>query len=642
MLVYQNGKLMCEGVSISSIAAKVGTPFYVYSQKTFMENFRRIKGAFSPARPIIAYSVKANSNLTILRLLAKAGSGFDVVSGGELRRVLLAGGDPGKVIFAGVGKTAVVEGLAARIRTGDIPPELQECHIFAVEANQLMAGTEYRGSLEKRLQDLIEELENHPRLIIFIDEIHQLFSRGGANNPAEALKPALSRGRFRCIGATTNADYHRYLAGDEAFARRFNIIRVEEPAVADVEMILAGIKKNLEVHHHLNISEEIVKKTVGMAAEYLPNRRFPDKALDLLDRACTLAHRHGREAVSEADIRSVVAEIIGVEFTEDSPVFLRRLADLDTLLAKEVLGQDKAITAVVNTVRLCKKRLDLRPERPDGVFLFLGPTGTGKTALAEALAVALTGRSEKLIRLDMSEYAESHTVSRLIGSPAGYVGYDDEPYLLAQLKKHPNGVLLLDEFEKAHPQVHLLFLQAFDSGRLTDARGSTYSLANIIIIATANIRLQKQSATGFLSLGKDMGGTEAGSMFDHLCDYFPPELVNRFDEIVPFQPLSGSIIRKIIRQKILPLANQNLEKNCGLSLELKEDLEDLIINRGTSDKFGVRNLHRTFEEMVLKPFASEYLGPRQDEKFCDDDARVIIQANYDADREKVVFSPVAP
>ena len=529
---------------------------------------------------------------------------------------------------AGVGKTAIVEGLASRIRQGNVPRQLQGCKVFEIKVNDLFAGTGMHGSFEERMRDLINELEANPNVILFLDEIHQLVQEGRSTNPADILKPALARGRFRCIGATTLAEYHRRFQKDEALARRFQALRVDEPDTEATRHILKGLKPVLEKHHGLTLSEDALEIAIRLGKEFIVNRRFPDKAIDVLDRAFTNAAASNCSQVTAEVIRQTVARIIGVSFVEDSDTYKNRLSFLEDKLGYMVLGQDKAVRDVANTVRLCKKRLDLRPERPDGVFLFTGPSGVGKTALAEALSETLTGSSDHCIRLDMSEFSEEHAVSRLIGSPAGYVGYGDPSPLIQGLRRSASGVLLLDEFEKAHPNVHRLFLQVFDSGRLTDAGGETYSLSNMTIIATANIFEKPAASFGFIS-AKSPPSTSSGQQVKLLRAFFPVELINRFDDIVVFNSLDRNMAEKILHQRVLPLASQNLKTRLGVDLKLSAVAEALVLDKGYSEELGVRNLQRAFEEVILKPLAQHL--ERCDSQACKTpDQCVIADLNSDS------------
>jgi ATP-dependent Clp protease ATP-binding subunit ClpA len=459
------------------------------------------------------------------------------------------------------------------------------------------------GSFEQRMKDLVAELEQNPDIILFLDEIHQLDQPGRTNGPGEILKPALARGLFRCIGATTTADYHRHIEHDPALARRFYSVHVSEPDEDATRKILASMKARLETHYHLTITEEALKDAVELSKSHIPHRRFPDKAIDVLDRACSTVCLTGGSLVDVAPVRHVVADLAGIAFTRDSAEFRDRLESLECDLKAAVLGQDAVIDAVANTVRLCKHRLDLRPNRPDGVFLFLGPTGVGKTELAKVMTQSLTGKMDHLIRIDMSEYSEAHTISRLIGSPPGYIGFHEEPQLVQGLRRSPQGVLLLDEFEKAHPQIHRLFLQIFDEGRFTDAQGGKHSLAHITVVATANIGARPAAAS--IGFGESPAGQGGGIPWDELQAVFPVELLNRFDEILVFNPLSREVVRRIITDCLIIQANRILAQQGAVPLQLTDADIDAILQRGYSHELGARNLARTFERMVMLPLAGK-------------------------------------
>jgi ATP-dependent Clp protease ATP-binding subunit ClpC len=499
----------------------------------------------------------------------------------------------------GVGKTALVEALATRIREGRVPPALKGARIFEIPVSALLAGAGAFGSLEERMRDLIREAESTPGIILFLDEIHQLPAKG--SGLADILKPALARGHFRCIGATTPAEFHRTLEGDGALTRRFELVRVSEPDRAAVLAILEGLRGPMEVHSGVDVPDGMAELIYDLAADFLPQLYFPDKAVDVLDRALTAAEQAGVPTLEARFVRDTVAHLAGVAFTEDSPEFRSRLDTLEAALGSEILGQEEAVRSISAIVRLAKGRIDLRPERPDGVFLLLGPSGVGKSAIAEALARQLTGRDDALIRVDMSELTEPHSVARLIGSPAGYIGYGEQSALLAGLRRSPSGVLLLDEIEKAHANVHRLFLQVFDSGRLTDATGQTYSLSHLTIVATANLAGASTAKTLGFTPPAATSGLELP--WPLLKSVFPIELLNRFDEIVQLKPLSRETAREILRRCVLRAANRRLAGR-GVQIELSPETEEAVLAEGYSLEFGVRHLQRAFEEKVLMPVSS--------------------------------------
>lgn len=568
---------------------------------------RREEPARAPAVPLQELSALARELTAEDRPLPFVGREKEIEN---LISILLKCFRPNPLILGdpGVGKTALVEGLAQRIREGRVPDRLKQCRVFELRVSDLFAGTGLAGSFEERMKNAVAELEAHPEIILFLDEVHQLARQDRpSSNPADILKPALSRGRFRCIGATTSADYYRVMRNDEALVRRFHVLRLDPPDRGETLVILKGLRPAMERHYGIRITDAALEAAVSCAESFFPQRRFPDKAIDVVDQSCSEAARQSQAEVSAAHVRDTVARVAGVPFLAREEALAEQLDHLEERLREKIVGQDEAVRAVANTVRLCKRGLDLRPERPDGVFLFTGPTGVGKTALAEALAETLTGTRDLLIRVNMSEFSEPHTVSRLIGSPAGYVGYGDEPQLTRGLRRCPTGVLLLDEFEKAHPAVHRLFLEAFDSGRITDATGQTFSLSTITIVATANIRCAPGARRhlGFHDEAQPASALDDQPMVQALTAHFPLELLNRFDEIVEFHPLTEENAREILRRRVLEIASRNLQDRRQAELVLTPEAEDLILRRGFSETFGVRKLQRTFEDMVLDPLARD-------------------------------------
>lgn len=522
----------------------------------------------------------------------------------ELVETLLKYHKPNAVLLgdAGVGKTAVVEGLANLIRQGKAPPGLADKRIVGLQVNTMVAGTAYRGQFEERVKQLVDQAENDPTIILFIDEIHMLVgagaNRGEHGDASNILKPALARGRIRVIGATTWSEYYASIARDPALERRFQTIRIDEPAPAAVKAILDAALPKMLAFHRLEAAPEIIPLVIDLCSRDLPSRRFPDKAIDVIDLACARAARNGAARIEAAHVRSVVAKLAGITFTSDSPEFEARLAALESALGRNVLRQDDAIRTVSQFVKLCKRRLDLRTHRPDGVFLFVGKSGVGKTELAKSLAESLYGSAENVIRLDMTGYSDSSSVSNLLGSPAGTVHSDEEPAWLEQLKKTPSAVLLLDELEKAHPEVAKVFLRAFDEGEIVDARGNEYSLANVTVIATSNAKVDLDGGgIGFQPSVPDahrdwIAGLEA---------YFPAEFLNRFDEIVPFDPLTTADLGIILREKFLPRADAKLVKDCNVRLRVTDAAVRRLAELADSDSFGARELERVFTRNVLMP-----------------------------------------
>jgi ATP-dependent Clp protease ATP-binding subunit ClpC len=541
-------------------------------------------GATAPAHPIVGRDRETNELIAILLKYYKPNA------------VLL--GDPG------VGKTAIVEELARRMRSGDVPVALRGKRIVEVPVSSMVAGTKYRGEFEERLEQIIAQAESDPSIILFIDEIHMLVgagvNTGDQGDASDILKPALARGRLRVIGATTWGEFYGSIAGDPALKRRFHEVRVEEPGDEAVLSILAGIMPVLLAHHRLEAGPEIAPLVVSLCRSELPSRRFPDKALDALDRACADASINGSNRLEAGHVRTVVAAQAGIAFTADSPEFNARLASLEEHLKRNVLRQDDAVRTVAQVVRLCKRRLDLRTHRPDGVFLFVGKSGVGKTALANALAETLHGPDGAVIRLDMTGFTEAFSVSSLLGSPPGYVNSNEEPAWLEQLRKTPSAVLLLDELEKAHPEVTKVFLRAFDEGAITDARGNEYSLANVTVIATSNAHVDTDGGDfGFVTSEHD----EHRKWIAGLQDYFAPEFLNRFDEIVPFEPLTVGDLGIILRDKLVPQAQRRLLADLNVRLDVTDAGIRRLAELADSANFGARELERVFRKEVLLPVA---------------------------------------
>ena len=531
----------------------------------------------------------------------------------ELIAILLKYHKPNAVLLgdAGVGKTAIVEGLAQRIREGNVPPGLRDKRIVEIPVGAMVAGTKYRGDFEQRMTAIIGQAESDNRIILFIDEIHMLagagVNSGDQGGAGDILKPALARGRMRVIGATTWSEYYESIEQDPALKRRFQEVRIDEPSDEAVVAILASAMPPMLAHHNLEAPPDIVPLVVSLCRSELSSRRFPDKAFDVVDRACAQAALAGVKRLTPEHVRGVIAGLAGIEFTTDSPEFKNRLASLEDALKRNVLRQDEAIRAVARTVRLCKQRLDLRTHRPDGVFLFVGKSGVGKTALAQSLAETLLGRDDAVIRLDMTGYTDPHCINSLLGSPHGYVGSDEEPAWLEQLRKTPSAVLLLDELEKAHPQVMKVFLRAFDEGGITDARGNEYSLANVTVIATSNAQVDTEGGGfGFHASERN----EHQAWVNGLQDYFPPEFLNRFDEIVPFDPLSIADLGIIVREKILPQAERKLLEECNVRLTLTDAAIRRLAEMADSDNFGARELERVFRKEVLMPAADAALAAK--------------------------------
>ena len=577
----------------------------------------------------------------------------------------------------GVGKTAVAEGLAQRIVAGDVPEELLEKTILSIDLSAMLAGTKYRGEFEERVKNALAEIRRMGNVILFIDELHTIVGAGsaeGAVDAANILKPALSRAEIRVIGATTRDEYRRYIEKDAALERRFQPVTVEEPA-ADVAIeILLGLRDKYEAHHKLAISDEAIRASVELSRRYLPDRYLPDKAIDLMDEACSRVRmecetrtpdlkrledrleavrrekaeaiagedfetaarlrdveddfaRQLREekakwlngrtddliAVTGDDVAAVAAEWTGIpvrRITEDEGIRLLRLEDE---LKKRVVGQDQAVEAIARAIR--RGRLGLKePGRPIGSFLLLGPTGVGKTELCRALSEALFGQEDAMIRMDMSEYAEGHAASRLVGSPPGYVGHEEGGQLTEKVRQRPYSVVLFDEIEKAHPDVWNLLLQILEDGCLTDSQGRRADFRNTVVVMTSNVGAQQITSRGPLGFAGDEDG-EAGrqerirrSVTEELRHTFRPELLNRIDETIVFRQLAEEDLREIAR-RLLEQSGRRVAA-LGMTLRVEEAAVEQLAREGFDAASGARPLRRRLHRQVEDPVADGVLAGR--------------------------------
>src|SRR6266516_387102 len=529
---------------------------------------------------------------------------------------------------SGVGKTTIVGGLAQRLVDGNVPAELRGKRLIELSASSLVAGTKYRGEFEERLLKVLEEAESAGNIILFIDEMHLLIGTGraadGSIDAAGILKPALAGGRLRCIGATTPQEY-RAIEKDAAMERRLRPVMIEEPSTEEALAILTGMRDIYEQHHHVTITKEALHAAVHLSVQYLPNLRLPDKACSVLDEACSqarvfLAEDEVESFEDDADefveqsviTPSMIAEVIshrtGIPVLAPGREERDRLLNLETLLKKRVIGQDEAVNRVAQAIQVARAGLKPR-NRPAGVFLFLGPTGVGKTELARALAAEVFGSDEHLIRVDMSEYMEKHAVSRMIGAPPGYIGHDQEGQLTGKLRRRPHCVVLLDEVEKAHPEVFDLFLQVFDAGRLTDAQGHTVDAQHAIWIMTSNVgteMLGRSMPSGFRANVKATGEEmQRERLMERLRQTFRPEFLNRVDEVVIFQPLGQEQARAITRLQMNELGARLLEQ--GLTLHADDSAIDLLCKEGFSQTQGARPLRRVIERLLTVPLSLRIL-----------------------------------
>jgi len=508
-------------------------------------------------------------------------------------------GDPG------VGKTAIAEGLALKITRGETPDILAKSTIFSLDMGALLAGTRYRGDFEERLKAVVKELEDHPDAILFIDEIHTVIgagaTSGGAMDASNLLKPALQGGKLRCMGSTTYKEFRQHFEKDRALARRFQKIDVNEPSVDDSVKILMGLKPYFEKHHDLHYTKDAIKSAVELAARYIHDRKLPDKAIDVIDEAGAAQHlvadSKRRKTIGPKEIEAVVAKIARIPPRNVSKDDAEVLRDLEKSLKRVVFGQDKAIEALASAIKLARAGLR-EPEKPIGNYLFAGPTGVGKTEVAKQLADSL---GVELLRFDMSEYMEKHAVSRLIGAPPGYVGFDQGGMLTDGVDQHPHCVLLLDEMEKAHPDVYNILLQVMDHGKLTDHNGRQVDFRNVILIMTSNAGASEmaKSAIGF---GRDRREGEDTAAIERT---FTPEFRNRLDAVISFAPLPREVILQVVEKFVLQLEAQLMDRN--VHIELSPEAAAWLGEKGYDDRMGARPLGRVIQEHIKKPLAEELL-----------------------------------
>ncbi len=508
-------------------------------------------------------------------------------------------GDPG------VGKTAIAEGLAKKIVEGQTPEILAHSTIFSLDMGALLAGTRYRGDFEERLKSVVQELEDHPDAVLFIDEIHTVIgagaTSGGAMDASNLLKPALQGGKLRCMGSTTYKEFRQHFEKDRALSRRFQKIDVVEPTVEDSIKILMGLKPYFEEHHDIRYTNDAIKIAVELSARYINDRKLPDKAIDVIDEAGAAQHllteSKRRKTIGPKEIEAVVAKIARIPPKNVSKDDSEMLRDLEGSLKRVVFGQDQAISALSSAIKLARAGLR-EPEKPIGNYLFAGPTGVGKTEVAKQLADTL---GVELLRFDMSEYMEKHAVSRLIGAPPGYVGFDQGGLLTDGVDQHPHCVLLLDEMEKAHPDVYNILLQVMDHGQLTDHNGRTVNFRNVILIMTSNAGAMEQ-AKAAIGFGRDRREGEDTAAIERT---FTPEFRNRLDAVISFAPLPRSVIMRVVEKFVLQLEAQLMDRN--VTIDLTEEAAAWLAEKGYDDKMGARPLARVIQEYIKKPLAEELL-----------------------------------
>ncbi|MEA5512081.1 ATP-dependent Clp protease ATP-binding subunit [Crocosphaera sp. UHCC 0190] len=540
----------------------------------------------------------------------------------------------------GVGKTAIAEGLAQRIIEGDIPEILQDKEVIALDMGLLVAGTRFRGEFEERLKSIVNQVKEAGNIILVIDELHTLVgagNMGGAMDASNLLKPALARGELQCLGATTLDEYRQYIEKDAALERRFQPVMVGEPSVEETIEILQGLKKEYEAHHHVKFSHKALEAAAYLGDRYISDRFLPDKAIDLMDEAGSRIHlRHSLQnkvqssvegeqetpminpdslvpVVDEEDIAQIVASWTGIPVNKLSETDSESLMYLEDNLHQRIVGQDEGVKAVSRAIR--RARIGLKnPKRPIASFIFAGPTGVGKTELTKALAQFLFGTNDALIRLDMSEYMEPHTVSKLIGSAPGFIGYEEGGQLTEAVRRKPYSVVLFDEIEKAHPDVFNLLLQLLEDGRLTDSKGRKVDFRNTLIIMTSNVG-SKMIEKGGYNLGFETESNDDNLHYkrireavnEELKQYFRPEFLNRLDEIIVFRQLTKSEVTQIADILLAKVAQQ-LQEQRQISLQVTEGFKQLIVNEGYDPSYGARPLRRAIMRRLEDSLAESILG----------------------------------
>ncbi len=508
-------------------------------------------------------------------------------------------GDPG------VGKTAIAEGLARKINSKEVPNVLNDTTIYSLDLGSLLAGTRYRGDFEERLKAVMKELEEKDRSVLFIDEIHTVIgagaTSGGAMDASNLLKPSLQSGNLKCMGSTTYKEYRQHFEKDRALSRRFQKIDVKEPSIDDSVKILNGLKPYFEEHHDIRFTHEAIKTAVDLSARFIHDRKLPDKAIDVIDEAgaaqMLISENRRRKTIGVKEIEEVIAKIARIPSKNVSKNDTQVLRDLEKSLKRVVFGQDQAIEALASAIKLTRAGLR-EPEKPIGNYLFAGPTGVGKTEVAKQLADTL---GVELLRFDMSEYMEKHAVSRLIGAPPGYVGFDQGGMLTDKVDQHPHSVLLLDEIEKAHPDVFNILLQVMDHGKLTDHNGRTVDFRNVILIMTSNAGAAEQAkeAIGF---GRDKREGEDKVAIEKL---FNPEFRNRLDSVISFSNLPMEVILQVVDKFVLQLEAQLLDRN--VTIELSSEAAKWLAKKGYDNKMGARPLARVIQENIKRPLAEDLL-----------------------------------
>jgi len=598
---------------------------------------------------------------------------------------------------AGVGKTAIVEGLAQEIAAGNVPEILRDKRVITLDLALMVAGTKYRGQFEERIKAVMDEIRRTKNVILFIDELHTIVGAGGAEGAMDAsniIKPALSRGELQCVGATTLNEYRKYIEKDAALERRFQSVKVEEPSVEDAIKILFGLRGKYELHHKAKYTDDALRSAVNLSSRYLPSRFLPDKAIDIMDEAGSkarisamtrppelkaieaeieeiriekegsikeqdfekAAHLRDREKnaknrydsvleqwrstsherivdVTEEDIMSVVSKWTGVPLQRMEQAEAEKLLKMETELKGKVIGQDEAVVAISKALR--RSRADLKdPRRPIGSFLFLGPTGVGKTFLAKNLAEFMFGTAEALIQIDMSEYMEKHTASRLIGAPPGYVGYEEGGQLSEAVRRRPYSVILFDEVEKAHPDVMHLLLQILEEGQVTDNFGRKIDFRNTIVILTSNVgaeQIKRQTSLGFMAMQQDTADNEGikGKIHEAAKKFFKPEFLNRLDDLVVFRMLEKAQLNQIVDLEVAKVVTRLKKKNIHITLD--DSAREFLMKEGYDPQYGARPMRRAVEKHIEDPLAEHLL--RGDVREGDN-----VKVSYDEEQKRLKFA----
>lgn len=514
----------------------------------------------------------------------------------------------------GVGKTAVVEGLAQRIECGEVPELLKGKRVVEINLNAIVAGSKYRGEFEERIKAVLDDIVGHQEeLILFMDELHTVVGAGstggeGGLDVANVIKPQLARGELHMIGATTLDEYQKYIEKDAALERRFQPVLVKEPTEQQTISILLGLRDRYELHHKAKITEEAIRAATRVSGRYINNRFWPDKAIDLMDQAAARARIKATTKtplVTESDIAVIAAKMTGIPIAELTQEKKEKLLQLEEKMHSRIVGQEAAVSAVADAIRRVESGL-ADDNKPIAAFMFLGPTGVGKTELAKTLAWAIFGGEEDIVRIDMSEYMEKFSVSRLVGSPPGYVGFEDSGQLTEKIRRNPYSVVLLDEIEKAHPEVNNMLLQVLDEGRLTDSKGRMIDFRNTIIIATSNIggeEIERQIKMG--KQGEENLQSIQGKLAGLLKEKFKPEFLNRMDEIIVFSPLTLAEIEEITRRQIAKI--KRAAKSRGMDLEFDADVAIYLAKKGYAPQLGARELNRTIRKELGSKLAKKIL-----------------------------------